>query len=456
MTKFITRFVFQIQKILIPANILLLVLFSWVLLQSFKVDKAEKYETLEISFWLVNQVRNTFGMKYYGFYDNHFYEIIPAKSEKSTLKLGQKYTVLAEFQKYDRNEILDENKDELRENYALSAGVWGKITILKTKDVEACDYSCRFIQFLDQVRNQGRIDILRSSCNLYGHDWQYLSPFDNCTDIAGLLQGLLLGGSGGFTPEMQQKFRVTGITHIVAISGFNITLIIVCLQFILERLKMSFKWQFGIIITVLTIFIALVGPSPSVLRAGLMSCMILLARLFGRVCSASRALFLGSVVMLLYNPFFLFSVSFQLSFLATLGLLSYFETLPELDFQWFRSILETAWATIVANLYTLPVLINTFGYFSPLSVLPNIIILPFVPLIMILDLLIFIPFVGVYLGVIPGLFCAWILGLVDWLSGWLPLVYLEKMTLIEVIAWYIFLFGLAWWIRKLTFKSIAS
>jgi ComEC/Rec2-related protein len=455
MTKFIKNFVFQVQKIIMPANVLLVILFSWILIQGFKSDQSPQIETTEMSFWLVNQVKNTFGMKYYGFYQNHFYEIIPSKNEKNNLKLGQKYTVLAQFQKYDRNEILDEAnsataKNELRENYALNAGVWGKITILKTKTVESCDFSCKFVQFLDQVRNQGKVDILRSSCNLFGHDWQYLSPFENCTDIAGLLQGLLLGGSGGFTADMQQKFRVTGITHIVAISGFNITLIIVCLQFILERLKTSFKWQFGIIITVLTIFIALVGPSPSVLRAGLMSGMMLLARLLGRVCSATRALFLGSAVMLLYNPFFLFSVSFQLSFLATLGLLSYFETLPELDFQWFRSILETAWATIVANLYTLPVLINTFGYFSPLSVLPNIIILPFVPLIMFLDLLVFIPVVGVYLGIIPGLFCAWILGLVDWLSSWLPLFYLEKMSLVEIVLWYAFLYGLAWWIRRQT------
>ena len=458
MTKVIRKTLSQLQKILqkiiIPANILVVIVLSFALLQSSKTQTIQNPDSFELSFQIVNQVRTNFGVKNFGLYNSHIYDVNPAKYQKFAFKIGQKYSVVAQIQNYDRNEVLDvvesQNKQELRENYALSAGIWGKINVVKLKYVQDCDLFCKSIQNLGLLRNQAKIDILRSSCNLYGHDWKYLSPFENCTDIAGLLQGLLLGGSGGFTPEMQQKFRTTGITHIVAISGFNITLIIVCLQFVLERLKISFKWQFGIIITMLFIFITLVGPSPSVLRAGLMSSVMLLARLLGRVCSATRALFLASAIMLSYNPFFLFSVSFQLSFLATMGLLSYFETLPELDFQWFRSILETAWATIVANLYTLPVLINTFGYFSPLSVIPNVIILPFVPLIMLLDLVIFIPYVGHYLGVIPGLFCAWILGLVDWLSSWLPLVYLEKMSWSETISWYTFLYILAWWIRRLT------
>ncbi len=472
MTIYLRKIFYRLQKFIIPANILIFVILSWVIISVntnasiSSIQTQTKIQTSNISYQIISQNSTKFGKRSYAIYNGRIYEIKLLKTAQNTPKIGLDYSAEAEISNYTRADLLDsENealnpatKEEQRHNYALSTGVWGEIKVITIKKVSKCNFSCALIQNIDFIRTNASLTILRSSCNLFGHDWQYLSPISNCGDIAALLQGLLLGGSGGFSPEMQQNFRNTGITHIVAISGFNITLIIVTLQYVLERLKLSFKLQFALIMLILAIFIALVGPSPSVLRAGFMSAIMLLARVFGRTCSAVRALLLASIIMLLYNPYFLFSVSFQLSFLATFGLLSFFETLPELDFQWFRSLLETGWATIVANLYTLPVLINTFGYFSPLSVLPNVIILPFIPLIMLLDLLVFVPFIGSYLGVIPGLFCAWILGLVEWFSSWLPLLYLEKLSWLEVGIWYIFLFSLGIfirWRRGLKLESLA-
>jgi competence protein ComEC len=222
---------------------------------------------------------------------------------------------------------------------------------------------------------------------------------------------------------------------------------VVLVQGILEKIKLSFKIQFVVIFMFLSLFVVLVGPSPSVVRAALMGVIMLIARLFGRSCSGLRALVLASATMLLYNPFYLFSVSFQLSFLATFGLLSFFDITDVISFKWAEIIKETAWATIVANLYTLPVLINTFGYFSPLSIIPNVIILPVIPVTMLLELLIFVPFVGGYLGIFAGLVCAWILGFVEWLSSWLPLVHLEKLEIWEIGIWYLGLAGIAFWVR---------
>ena len=405
----------------------------------------------EFSIRIVSIQKNGFIQKVFGMESGKVWEIKIDKKQIKNLSLGHIYNIKGSKSIYTRQltEMLEtqELKQAQSQNYALSSAVVGSINMDQTYGIKVCDFWCGVILKIDDLRRYATNQIQSSSCNLYSQDWAYLSPFDSCTDIAALLQGLLLGGSQSFSKNMQQNFRTTGITHIVAISGFNISLIIVLVQGILEKIKLGFKIQFTIILLFLSLFVVLVGPTPSVLRAALMGVIMLLARLFGRSCGGIRALILASVVMLTYNPYYIFSVSFQLSFLATFGLISFLDITEVLSFKGVELIKETAWATIVANLYTLPILINTFGYFSPLSIIPNVIILPIVPLTMLLELLLFVPFIGNYLGIFAGLICAWILGFVEWLSSWLPLVYMEKLETWEVCIWYLGLAGLAFLVR---------
>ena len=408
--------------------------------------------TSKFSIRIVSIQKNGFIQKVFGMEDGKIWELKIDSKQMKNLKLGYIYNLNGTKSIFNRQETATLETQELKQaqsqNYALSSAVVGAINLDGVKDSGICDFGCHTLIKVDDVRRFASNQIQNSSCNLYSNDWAYLSPFESCTDIGALLQGLLLGGSQSFSKDMQQNFRTTGITHIVAISGFNISLIIVLVQNILEKIKLGFKIQFSIILLFLSLFVVLVGPTPSVLRAALMGIIMLLARLFGRSCSGIRALILASVTMLLYNPYYIFSVSFQLSFLATFGLLSFFDITDVLSFKWAEIIKETAWATIVANLYTFPVLINTFGYFSPLSIIPNVIILPVIPMTMLLELLLFVPFVGNYLGIFAGLICAWILGFVEWLSTWLPLVYLEKLEVWEIGFWYAGLLSLAFIVKS--------
>jgi len=436
-----------LKSYLCLANILITILLLTSLIQLyFQLDSQAKpvlkSESIEIR--ILSETSRNFQKIYFAENSLRVWQL----KTKDKFKLGNRYLIQGAKKLFNfstniyTNDIIEDRTSELntkKENLSLSNAVIGVIETKSIKHELGCDILCAILYQVNTLKAYASTEILRLSCNIYGNDWVSLSPFDSCSDISALLQGLLLGGSQNFSEQMQSNFKITGVTHIVAISGFNITLIIVLVESILKKFELTFSIQFWIILIFLLLFIILVGTSASVLRAGLMGFFILLAKLVKRPCSGLRALLLASVVLLLYNPFYLFSVSFQLSFLATFGLLS-FLNLEEITSQkWLIGVFENAWATIVANLYTLPVLVNTFGYFSPLSILPNLIILPLVPFIMLLDLTILLPLIGKYIGFSAAICCAWVLGLIQWFGTWLPLIYLDHLNWVEVVIWYLFL-----------------
>ncbi len=141
---------------------------------------------------------------------------------------------------------------------------------------------------------------------------------------AELLVGIVLGESQGLDEELQQAFRATGTSHLLAASGANVMILLGVLLWLGERCGYSsYRLAFPCLAAV-WLTVALAGFSPSVVRAGWMSAVALLARGLGRRVSIERCLSLGCLISLCCNPEYLFDVSFQLSAgavacLATLG-----------------------------------------------------------------------------------------------------------------------------------------
>ena len=137
---------------------------------------------------------------------------------------------------------------------------------------------------------------------------------------AGLLAGILFGTKATFSPELYQELVQTGTLHIVALSGMNITLVA---GFFSGILLWVFSRRVASLLTILGVglFVLFVGPSPSVTRAAIMGSLSLLAVVFGRQNWAILSWMLAVGIMLLLNFSWLFDVSFQLSALATLGII---------------------------------------------------------------------------------------------------------------------------------------
>ena len=200
---------------------------------------------------------------------------------------------------------------------------------------------------------------------------------------ASLLGGLLLGLRGSLSVELLEAFRVTGLVHIIVLSGYNITLVAEAVRRLLSRLPrfVSLIVSFFAVIA----FVFLAGAQTAAIRAGSMASLSLIARATYRENDGIRALLLVAALMVLYNPDqVLFSVSFHLSFLATLGLLVFSPIIERrLSFVTERfQVREIVATTVATQVFLLPYLAYSIGEVSLIGILANIIILPIIPVAM--------------------------------------------------------------------------
>lgn len=197
------------------------------------------------------------------------------------------------------------------------------------------------------------------------------------------LKGILIGEKEGFSKEMLNQFSITGTSHLIAVSGFNITIIAYALSQVLSRFGRRLTFV-GSVVAII-VFVILTGASASVVRAGIMGGMFLLAQNVGRLYGITNALFLTAVIMLAQNPMILkFDAGFQLSFLALMGLVYLSPIIERLSRNKYKFISQFFIPTISAQIATLPLISATFGRISLIAPITNLLILPAIPIVMLL------------------------------------------------------------------------
>lgn len=208
---------------------------------------------------------------------------------------------------------------------------------------------------------------------------------------ANLILGMLIGYSQKLSLEITEAYRRVGLTHILVVSGFNLT--IVAASFGFTAWVIGRKASDILSLFIIWVFVVLSGSSGGVVRAGIMVSLFLIARLFSRLHLSPLALLFAVVVMSVFNPLRLFyDIGLQLSVTATFGVLSAHRLRIQLEKEgWLAEIL---WPTLGAILYTAPIVGYYFGTFSLISPLANLIILPEIPILMLLGFLSLIPIVN--------------------------------------------------------------
>ena len=197
------------------------------------------------------------------------------------------------------------------------------------------------------------------------------------------LGGITIGARESLPKDLEEKFRTTGVAHIVALSGYNITIVAETIMLFFGFLPQYLAIGGGVIGVIL--FAIMTGASATVLRASIMALLALTAKATGRIYTVSWALFLAGFFMVWQNPKILrFDTSFQLSFLATLGLI-YISPIVKnkLGFVTDKfNLREIFSATVSAQIAVLPLLVYKTGLISLVGLPVNFLILPFIPLTM--------------------------------------------------------------------------
>jgi competence protein ComEC len=205
---------------------------------------------------------------------------------------------------------------------------------------------------------------------------------------AGLAEGLLLGGDNHLSTMLKQSFIKAGLSHIVAISGYNIFLI--AQGFVLLGIGIGLWRKQALCMAALGIvlFILLIGSPASAVRAGIMGLCVFAALFVGRLAQPLNMLLGAAVAMLIFQPLLLrYDVGFQLSFLATLAIVVVLPFLGRLFTEEFfgKSLVEIALMTLAVELFVVPLIVYQFHIFSPFALLANVLILPLVPYAMALS-----------------------------------------------------------------------
>ncbi len=200
-----------------------------------------------------------------------------------------------------------------------------------------------------------------------------------------LSSGVLLGDKQ-ITKENRDEFITTGTTHIIALSGYNVSIVANFFKDLFSFLPLSGALAMGGLAIVL--FVVMTGLQSSAVRAGIMGCIVLFAKAKGRQANIGLVLMLAAFVMTAINPYTLYyDVSSQLSFLATVGIIYFaptvahwFTWLPEKKFglPWR----EIAAGTIGTQMFVLPYILYKTGVLSIISPITNIAVLPFMPYLM--------------------------------------------------------------------------
>ncbi len=244
-----------------------------------------------------------------------------------------------------------------------------------------------------------------------------------------LLAGILLGDKSNFSEDFRDKLNATGLSHITAVSGMNVAILCSVLMSLFLGFGLWRSQAFYLTLIFILLFVLLIGPQASVVRAGIMGAVLLLAQKVGRLPSSLRIIVFTATAMVLINPTILvWDVGFQLSFLAILGIVLLTEPfnntlrfIPEEKFINLRSIVS---ATLSAQIFTLPILIYNFGRVSLVSPITNILVVPIIDLVMIL---------GIIFAILNSVW--WVLG---WLASWpcwLLLAYILKVVSIFSKPW---------------------
>lgn len=236
-----------------------------------------------------------------------------------------------------------------------------------------------------------------------------------------ILEGTILGDNSALNADLKSKLNITGLRHIIAVSGTHIVILGLIVMSFLLFLGLYRNQAFYFTVFFIWIYIVLTGMSASGIRAGIMGSIFLFAQKIGRQSHIERIIVQAAAIILLFNPLLLlYDVGFELSFLAVLGLIYLEEPIREFlkllitksqsiifpsrinkqvfteQNNKFDNVLIMVSATLSAQVFTLPIMLYNFGNISLVSPITNILILPIVEPLMILG------FISCFAGIIYG------------------------------------------------------
>jgi competence protein ComEC len=262
--------------------------------------------------------------------------------------------------------------------------------------------------------------------------------------------GILLGVKAALPEDLKNDLSTLGLTHIVVVSGFNLTVIAGALQKGSSKL-LSRRGSLLLGLIGIVLFTLMVGASAAVVRSAIMVSLAIIASALGRQSDALTSLALAAAVMVAVNPMILWDVGFQLSVAATIGLVVLSPILEGWLNRLPQAIKSNLAVAVAAQLMTVPIIAYNFHKVSLISPLANLFVLPVIPWMMLFGaIVVFVGFLAVpvasVIGWVVWLFSTYAVSVVHLLAG-LPFAAVTTPPLAAYWSWvYYGLLALAFYL----------
>ena len=283
----------------------------------------------------------------------------------------------------------------------------------------------------------------------------------------GVAEALLIGFRDNLDKSLVQSYSNTGVVHIIAISGLHLGLIYGLLVWLIIPLKNKRWYQLIkplIILSVLWIFTLAAGAAPSILRSAVMFTFIVLGESIGRKTNIYNTLAASAFCLLIFNPFFLWDVGFQLSYAAVLSIVVFMKPV----YNWFyfpNKILNGVWklssVTISAQILTLPLILYYFHQFPNIFLVSNFVAVPLSSLIIYSELLLLLVtkcgWLAAWVGKLTGL-CVWMMDRFIQQMDALPFAVSDgiKLTVVQALLLYFVIIGAVIWLQQKSTKALIA
>jgi competence protein ComEC len=294
---------------------------------------------------------------------------------------------------------------------------WSKKGILYTSFVGEDDY-----KLLEHQPSNWIVNAMES-CRVYLSN--ALSSNLKGKELA-IAQALILGDKSLLDQEVKNSFTNTGAMHVLAVSGLHIGIIMQILMVVLGYFPkvISRKKALTAVLIVMWIYAFITGLSPSVVRAVFMFSVLVIAQLFGKQYHSINALFFTGFALCLVDPFVIYDIGFQLSFLAMLGIFLLYKPIGELIYienKWIRKVWEGTAIGFAAQLMTTPLSLYYFHQFPNYFILTNIGLMASSGLILGAGVFLFATSWWKALSKITGIVLTWViflsLAFIEWVEG---------------------------------------
>ena len=273
----------------------------------------------------------------------------------------------------------------------------------------------------------------------------------------GIAEALLIGYTNDLDKDLVQAYSNTGVVHIIAISGMHLALIYGLLVWLFARIpgiNKSKILQVILILSSLWLFSLLTGGSASVLRSAVMFTFIAIGKNLSRQSSIYNSLAASAFVMLCFNPYFLWDVGFQLSYLAVISIIVFQTSIYNwmfIKYKWINKLWKLIAISLAAQILTFPICMYYFHQFPNLFLLTNVVAVPLSSVILFAEIGLLVvswmPFVALCLGKIIG-FMIWVMNAVILWVGNLSYAVWQNIPSTIATTWllYAVVIGLGGWL----------